>query len=156
MLIKRRLSSKSINSVARIQKVRFLRLEGWELAASLKRVTQQGKILEKSRKSETKQAAMAFFNFFKSLIPTVKAQEEELVDPQQELRVSSEAVFQTRFSQDSCDFQEKCATDHHAAHLFERYQECNNRVNSKSKTTETCTEELFDYLHVSPLKLSLF
>ena len=32
-------------------------------------------------------SAMAF-NFFKSLLPTVKAQEEDLVDPQQELRVS--------------------------------------------------------------------
>lgn len=99
---------------------------------------------------------MAFFNFFKSLIPTVKAQEEELVDPQQELRVSQKAIEETRFSQDSREFQEKCSTESHAAHLFERYQECNNRVNAKSKTTETCTEELFDYLHVSPRKFSLF
>lgn len=96
---------------------------------------------------------MAFFNFFKSLIPTVKAQEEELVDPQQELRVSLKADSSTRFSQNSSEFQEKCATESHAAHLLERYQECNNRVNSKSKTTETCTEELFDYLHVSSHKI---
>jgi len=68
------------------------------------------------------------FNFFKSLLPTVKAQEEELVDPQAELR-------------------EKCSKESHAAHLMERYQTCNNRVNSRSKTTETCQEELFDYLH---------
>jgi len=68
------------------------------------------------------------FNFFKSIFPSVKAQEEEMVDPQQELR-------------------EKCSKEPHAAHLLERYQECNNRVNSRSKTTETCTEELFDYIH---------
>lgn len=32
-------------------------------------------------------------------------------------------------------------------HYLEKYEGCNNRVNSRSKTTETCTEELFDYLH---------
>lgn len=37
------------------------------------------------------------FNFFKSLLPTVKAQEEELVDPQQELRVSFVKVDRETF-----------------------------------------------------------
>ncbi|KAG5674002.1 hypothetical protein PVAND_003995 [Polypedilum vanderplanki] len=67
-------------------------------------------------------------NFFRSLFPRVKAEEEELVDPQTELRA-------------------KCAEDHHTAQLFARYQQCNDRVNSRTKTAETCTEELFDYLH---------
>lgn len=31
--------------------------------------------------------------------------------------------------------------------LFSKYTECNDRVNGRSRTTETCTEELFDYLH---------
>jgi len=79
------------------------------------------------REKDKKQAAMAF-NFLKSLIPSVKAQEEELVDAQQELR-------------------DKCSGEPHAAHLLDRYQACNNRVNSRSKTAETCTEELFEYLH---------
>ncbi|XP_037922174.1 cytochrome b-c1 complex subunit 6, mitochondrial [Hermetia illucens] len=67
-----------------------------------------------------------------SLIPTVKAQEEEeeqeLVDPQTELR-------------------EKCNEHGHIKEHFAKYQECNDRVNGRSKTTETCVEELFDYLH---------
>ncbi|XP_070490251.1 cytochrome b-c1 complex subunit 6, mitochondrial-like [Chironomus tepperi] len=67
-------------------------------------------------------------NFFKSLIPKVNAQEEDLIDPQTVLR-------------------EKCQQEHHTANLYKRYQECNSRVNSKSKTAETCVEELFDYLH---------
>lgn len=33
------------------------------------------------------------FNFFKSLLPTVKAQEEDLVDAQAELRVSLQLNF---------------------------------------------------------------
>lgn len=33
------------------------------------------------------------FNFLKSFLPYVKAQEEELVDPQVELRVSSPIFF---------------------------------------------------------------
>lgn len=31
--------------------------------------------------------------------------------------------------------------------LFSKYQECNDRVNGRTRTTETCVEELFDYLH---------
>ncbi|CRL05856.1 CLUMA_CG019134, isoform A [Clunio marinus] len=69
------------------------------------------------------------FRFFKSLFPIVKAQEEEeLVDPQQELR-------------------EKCSQEPHASKLYEKFQTCQDRVNSRTKTAETCQEELFDYLH---------
>ncbi|XP_071448477.1 cytochrome b-c1 complex subunit 6, mitochondrial-like [Hetaerina americana] len=62
--------------------------------------------------------------------PSVKAQEEEeeLVDPQQMLR-------------DECSAQKKCVT------LQEKLTECNDRVNSRSRTAEICNEELFDYLH---------
>lgn len=70
---------------------------------------------------------MAFRRFL-SFLPTVKAQEEDIVDPQTVLR-------------------EKCAEHGNAPRLFEKYQACNDRVNSKSQTTETCVEELFDYLH---------
>lgn len=31
--------------------------------------------------------------------------------------------------------------------LYSKYTECNDRVNSRSKTTEVCAEELIDYLH---------
>ncbi|XP_055687022.1 cytochrome b-c1 complex subunit 6, mitochondrial-like [Lutzomyia longipalpis] len=63
------------------------------------------------------------------LLPRVHAQdEEEIVDPQQVLR-------------------EKCAQVPKIESLWGRYQECNDRVNSRTKTTENCQEELFDYLH---------
>uniref|UniRef100_A0A1L8E1M2 Cytochrome b-c1 complex subunit 6 n=2 Tax=Nyssomyia neivai TaxID=330878 RepID=A0A1L8E1M2_9DIPT len=63
------------------------------------------------------------------VLPKVHAQDdEELVDPQHVLR-------------------EQCAQKPKVEALFSKYQECNDRVNSRSKTTETCTEELFDYLH---------
>ncbi|PSN52930.1 Cytochrome b-c1 complex subunit 6 [Blattella germanica] len=66
----------------------------------------------------------------KPVIPSVKAQdeEEELVDPQQTLR-------------EQCHEQKKCTS------LHEKYMACNDRVSSRSKTTEICNEELFDYLH---------
>ncbi|CAO1388953.1 unnamed protein product [Diamesa hyperborea] len=70
-----------------------------------------------------------FANFFQSFIPKVSAQEEELVDPQQELR-------------------EKCSAEPAAANLLAQYQECNDRVNAKTKTTETCAQELYDFIHV--------
>ncbi|XP_065074821.1 cytochrome b-c1 complex subunit 6, mitochondrial [Ochlerotatus camptorhynchus] len=71
---------------------------------------------------------MAARRFLSSLFPTVKAQEEDIVDPQGVLR-------------------EKCAEHGQAPRLWEKYQACNDRVNSRSNTTETCVEELFDYLH---------
>ncbi|XP_019869917.1 cytochrome b-c1 complex subunit 6, mitochondrial-like [Aethina tumida] len=71
-----------------------------------------------------------FFEKFLPKLPVVKAQEEEeeLVDPQQVLR-------------------DNCRETEHCKHLAEKYQACNDRVLSKSQTTETCVEELFDLLH---------
>ncbi|XP_013143887.1 PREDICTED: cytochrome b-c1 complex subunit 6, mitochondrial-like [Papilio polytes] len=66
------------------------------------------------------------------LVPVVKAEEEEeeeLVDPQQQLR-------------------DVCSQKPDAQNLWAKFQECNDRVNSRSKTTETCEEELIDYIHV--------
>ncbi|KAI8442217.1 hypothetical protein MSG28_005798 [Choristoneura fumiferana] len=68
------------------------------------------------------------------IIPVVKAEgeeveEEDLVDPQVELR-------------------ESCSQKPDSQNMWGKYQECSDRVNSRSKTTETCEEELIDYLQV--------
>ncbi|XP_054281070.1 cytochrome b-c1 complex subunit 6, mitochondrial-like [Macrosteles quadrilineatus] len=69
-------------------------------------------------------------SLLRRFFPTVRAQEdEELVDPQVVIR-------------ENCN-----EADKHTKELRIRLEECNNRVNSKSQTAETCTEELFDYLH---------
>lgn len=60
---------------------------------------------------------------------TAAEEEEEMVCPQEKLR-------------DDCR-----AKDHHVAELLEKYNNCNERVNAKTKTSETCEEELFDYIH---------
>ncbi|KAF5281885.1 hypothetical protein FQR65_LT14468 [Abscondita terminalis] len=70
---------------------------------------------------------MFFTNLFKSFVPVVKA-DDEIVDPMMTLR-------------------EKCKDTEHAKHYLEKLEACNNRVSSRTKTTETCTEELFDFLH---------
>ncbi|XP_030747386.1 cytochrome b-c1 complex subunit 6, mitochondrial [Sitophilus oryzae] len=73
---------------------------------------------------------MVFQKFLKKVF-SVKAQDEEdgeLVDPQQTLRA-------------------QCLETNHCKHLAEKYQACNDRVNSRSHTTEICNEELFDLLH---------
>ncbi|XP_046681968.1 cytochrome b-c1 complex subunit 6, mitochondrial [Homalodisca vitripennis] len=67
-------------------------------------------------------------SLLRKLFPSVRAQEEELVDPQVVLR-------------------EKCSGTKHCVELRNKLEECNNRVNSRSQTAETCVEELFDYLH---------
>lgn len=69
-------------------------------------------------------------DFLKRHLPVVKAdegEEEELVDPQKVLR-------------EECSKQAKCST------LQEKLTTCNDRVNSRTKTEETCLEELIDYV----------
>ncbi|XP_050353203.1 cytochrome b-c1 complex subunit 6, mitochondrial-like [Nymphalis io] len=66
------------------------------------------------------------------VFPVVRAEEEEeeeLVDPQKELR-------------------DQCGQKPDAQNMWSKYQECNDRVNSRTNTAETCEEELRDYLHV--------
>ncbi|KOC69333.1 Cytochrome b-c1 complex subunit 6, mitochondrial [Habropoda laboriosa] len=66
-------------------------------------------------------------DFFKRYIPIVKADDEELIDPQKLLR-------------EKCSLKPKCAA------MQEKLETCNQRVNSRSKTDETCFEELIDYV----------
>nr|XP_040565825.1 cytochrome b-c1 complex subunit 6, mitochondrial-like [Lepeophtheirus salmonis]XP_040565826.1 cytochrome b-c1 complex subunit 6, mitochondrial-like [Lepeophtheirus salmonis]ACO11962.1 Cytochrome b-c1 complex subunit 6, mitochondrial precursor [Lepeophtheirus salmonis] len=67
------------------------------------------------------------------LIPKVKAEEEEeeeeeeLVDPAVEIK-------------------ERCKTQACTSYVT-RLETCNDRVNSKSKTSETCLEEIMDLVH---------
>lgn len=64
--------------------------------------------------------------------PPKKEEEEEesdeISDPMEELR-------------------EKCAKMKGTKDLFKLLQDCNDRVSSKSQTTETCEQELFDFVH---------
>lgn len=55
-------------------------------------------------------------------------EEEEMVDPIESLR-------------------QKCAEAEHCIHTWERLEQCETRVGSRSSTEEDCTEELFDFLH---------
>ncbi|XP_015429464.1 PREDICTED: cytochrome b-c1 complex subunit 6, mitochondrial-like [Dufourea novaeangliae] len=67
-------------------------------------------------------------NFMKRSIPTVKAQDdEELVDPQKIFRA-------------------KCAKKEKCANMQKKLNTCNDRVNSRTQTEETCMEELIDYV----------
>jgi ubiquinol-cytochrome c reductase subunit 6 len=59
---------------------------------------------------------------------TEEEEEEDLVDPKEEVT-------------EQCSEVPKCAK------LREIMDECTERVNSKSQTTETCTEELIDFMH---------
>merc|ERR1712059_236302 len=53
--------------------------------------------------------------------------EEDLIDPAEEIK-------------------EKCATDHCSSYKA-KLDECEERVRSKTKTTETCFEEILDFYH---------
>lgn len=55
-------------------------------------------------------------------------EEEELVDPLDTLK-------------EKCSQKESCSAFHN------KLEECNNRVNSRQNTAETCAEELFDFVH---------
>ena len=42
---------------------------------------------------------------------------------------------------------EACQNSHHCEPMKALLDECNERVSGKSKTEETCTQELFDFIH---------
>ncbi|XP_072934434.1 cytochrome b-c1 complex subunit 6, mitochondrial-like isoform X1 [Epargyreus clarus] len=82
------------------------------------------------------------------IVPVVKASEEEaeeLVDPQQQLRNPSPAM---KYKHVPTILKDECSQKPEAQNLWSKYQECNDRVNSRSQTSETCEEELIDYIHV--------
>ncbi|XP_048394581.1 cytochrome b-c1 complex subunit 6, mitochondrial isoform X1 [Stegostoma tigrinum] len=60
--------------------------------------------------------------------PEEEEEEEEVVDPMIAIR-------------ERCEQIEKCVK------LREILDSCTERVSSRSQTEETCTEELFDFLH---------
>ncbi|XP_065886549.1 cytochrome b-c1 complex subunit 6, mitochondrial-like [Dysidea avara] len=69
------------------------------------------------------------------------AEEEEQVDVAEEEEEEEDVV-------DPIDeIREKCSEVSKCRKLNEILEECTNRVNGKSNTTETCTQELFDFLH---------
>ncbi|XP_018329126.1 cytochrome b-c1 complex subunit 6, mitochondrial-like [Agrilus planipennis] len=70
---------------------------------------------------------MFFGKILSRLLPVIKADDEDLVDPQQELR-------------------NECR-ESHCKNFAEKLEECTTRVTSKTKTTETCVEELIDLMH---------
>jgi ubiquinol-cytochrome c reductase subunit 6 len=54
--------------------------------------------------------------------------EKELMDPQETLRA-------------------ECSNDAHCAHAKADLEACTQRVNSRSQTEETCSQELYDFMH---------
>ncbi|XP_011309264.1 cytochrome b-c1 complex subunit 6, mitochondrial [Fopius arisanus] len=66
--------------------------------------------------------------FISRFVPIVKADDEDLVDPQKVLR-------------------EECSQKPSCVKFQERLSTCNDRVNSRKETLETCLEELIDYVH---------
>lgn len=69
------------------------------------------------------------------------AEEEQVVEEVEEEEEEEEPV----------DYQEvlkeKCAETSACAKLKELMDECTERVEGKEQTTETCTEELIDFIH---------
>ena len=45
------------------------------------------------------------------------------------------------------ELKEKCGELPKCSKFREELETCNDRVTSKSKTTETCEQELFDFVH---------
>ncbi|XP_014208878.1 cytochrome b-c1 complex subunit 6, mitochondrial [Copidosoma floridanum] len=70
-----------------------------------------------------------FRSFAERFTPIVKAEDEEaeLVDPQTVLR-------------------EKCSGTKECSKFKEVLDTCNDRVNSRSQTAETCVEEVIDFM----------
>ena len=68
------------------------------------------------------------------IVPKVKAEEEEDEEEEEELVDPAVAL------------KEACGEEHCSKYKA-RLDECNDRVASKSKTAETCFEEILDFYH---------
>merc|ERR1712080_383664 len=80
-------------------------------------------------------AVQLFEKLSEMFISTVKAEDEEEEEEEEEDLVDpAEGI------------KEKCAVDHCTAYKA-RLDECEERVRSKNKTTETCLEEIIDFYH---------
>jgi len=66
---------------------------------------------------------------------SIKAEEDEEEEEEEEDLVDPATAIK-----------EKCAESHCTA-LKAKLDECNDRVQSKNKTTETCFEEILDFYH---------
>ena len=77
-------------------------------------------------------------------IPSVKAEEED--EPEEEEEEEEEEEDEEDLIDPAVEIKEKCAEDH-CTKYKSRLDECNDRVTSKSNTTETCLEEILDFYH---------
>ena len=86
-----------------------------------------------SQKEETKSTLE---EIKEKIVPKLQAEEEEDDDEDEEDDPVDPAV----------EIKEKCAENNCASYKA-RLDECNERVKSKSNTTETCMEEIMDFYH---------
>lgn len=76
------------------------------------------------------------------IVPAVKAESDDGEEEEQVVEEEEEMVCPQEKLRGDCR-----AKDHHVGELLQRYNDCNERVSAKTKTAETCEEELFDYIH---------
>merc|ERR1711860_12455 len=91
------------------------------------------------QKEEVEQTTEKEETFLEKFIPRVNA-EEEPEDEEEEEEDEEDLV------DPAVEIKENCASSHCASYKA-RLDECNDRVTSKSNTTETCMEEIMDFYH---------
>merc|ERR1712215_372260 len=74
-------------------------------------------------------------------------EEEEEAPPEEEEAEEEEEEDEEELVDPIEGLQESCGESNACAPSKEKYSTCNDRVNGRSKTEETCDEELIDYLH---------
>ncbi|XP_038074662.1 cytochrome b-c1 complex subunit 6, mitochondrial-like isoform X2 [Patiria miniata] len=64
------------------------------------------------------------------------------------MAIDDERLFENDPPEDPRDeILENCREDSHCAGFKQELEVCQERVTSRSNTEETCTQELFDFLH---------
>merc|ERR1711982_133180 len=92
-----------------------------------------------SAKEETKKASdEESSSIVDKLIPRVKAEDEE----EEEEEEDEEDLIDP-----AVEIKEACASSEACQKYKSRLDECNERVTSKSETSETCLEEILDFYH---------
>merc|ERR1711863_87120 len=79
-------------------------------------------------------------------IPRVKAEEEDEPEEEEEA-VEEEEEDEEDLVDPAVEIKEACANSAACISSKERLDACNERVNSKENTEETCLEEILDFYH---------
>lgn len=85
--------------------------------------------------------------YFRNFWPLAMKAEESAQEPAAPVSICHETKPQPELIDPKDELKKFCGKKRYIAQLLNTLEECNKRVNSRQKTSETCEQELCDYVY---------